>query len=102
MWDKLEAVSRRVEEITRLLGDPGMMGNSRELQKLGRGLAELRPLAEAYVRDRRIGQELEENRTLAQSEKDPEMRALAKEEIVRLTADKERLPGGGARPFLPA
>jgi len=91
MWDKLEAVSRRVEEITRLLGDPGMMGNSRELQKLGRELAELRPLAEAYVRDRRIGQELEENRTLAQSEKDPEMRALAKEEIVRLTAEKERL-----------
>src|SRR3990172_2547021 len=91
MWGKLEAVSRRVEEITRLLGDPGVMGNSRELQKLGRELAELRPLAEAYVRHRRIGQELEENRTLAQSEKDPEMRALAKEEIVRLTAEKERL-----------
>ena len=91
MWGKLEAVSRRVEEITRLLGDPGVMGNSRELQKLGRELAELRPLAEAYVRHRRIGQELEENRTLAQSEKDPEMRALAKEELVRLTAEKERL-----------
>src|SRR4030067_454549 len=57
MWDKLEAVSRRVEEITRLLGDPGMMGNSRELQKLGRELAELRRFAEAYVRDQRSGQE---------------------------------------------
>jgi peptide chain release factor 1 len=91
MWDKLEAVSGRVEEITRLLGAPGVMSNSRELQKLGRELAELRPLAEAFVRHRRIGQELEENRALAQSEKDPEMRSLAKEEIARLTAEKERL-----------
>ncbi len=91
MWDKLGAVAKRVEEITRLLADPGVMGNSREIQRLTRELAEIRPLAEAYELHRKIGQELEENRNLAQSEKDPEMRALAKEEIARLTAEKERL-----------
>jgi peptide chain release factor 1 len=93
VWDKLEAVAKRAEEIFRLLADPGLAGNSREIQKLSRELAEIRPLAEAYAHHLRIGQELEENRGLAQSEKDPEMRALAREEVAKLTAEKERLEG---------
>jgi peptide chain release factor 1 len=87
MWDKLKGVKGRVDEITRLLGDPAVTGNSRELQKLGRELAELKPLAEVYERYRKIRQELEENRNLVQSEKDPDMRALAKEEIFLLPKD---------------
>ncbi len=93
MWDKLEGVQDRVEEITRRMGDPGVTGSPRELQKLGRELAELRPLAEGYARYRRIVRELEENRALAQSENDPEMRALAREEVSRLTQEQERLEG---------
>jgi len=93
MWDRLAGIEGRVEEITRLMGDPAVTGNSRELQKLGRELAEKRPLAEGYARYRRISRELEENVALAQSEKDPEMRALAREEVARLTEERERLEG---------
>lgn len=91
MWDKLETIRERIEEITRLMGDPAVTARPRELQRLGRELSELRPRAEAYARYRRIERELEENRGLAQSEKDPEMRALAREEVARLTAEKEKL-----------
>jgi peptide chain release factor 1 len=91
LWDKLETIQGRVEEITRLLGDPAVASQPRERQRLGRELSELRPLAEAYARLRKIEQELEENRELAQSEKDPEMRTLAREEVARLAAEKERL-----------
>ncbi len=91
MWDKLETIQGRVEEITRLLGDPAVTSQPRERQRLGRELSELRPLAEAYARHRKIEQELEENRELAQSEKDPEMRTLAREEVARLAAEKEQL-----------
>jgi peptide chain release factor 1 len=91
MRDKLEAITGRVDELSRLLADPAMTGDPRERKKLGQELAELRPLAEAYEHHRKIGEELEENRNLAQEEKDPEMRALAKEEIAKLTAEKERL-----------
>jgi peptide chain release factor 1 len=91
MRDKLEAITGRVDELSRLLADPAMTGNPPERKKLGRELAELRPLAEAYEYHRKIEEELEENRNLVQAEKDPEMRALAKEEIARLTAEKERL-----------
>ncbi|TFG58923.1 MAG: PCRF domain-containing protein, partial [Deltaproteobacteria bacterium] len=93
MWGKLEGVKGRIDEITRLMGDPAVTGNSRELQKLGRELAELKPLAEVYERYRKLRQEMEENRDLVQSEKDPDMRALAKEEIARLASEEERLEG---------
>ncbi len=91
MWNKLEAITERVEEITRLLSDPAMAGKARDRKMLSRELAELRPLSEAVARHRKIIQELEENRNLAQSEKDGEIRALAKEEIARLSGEKERL-----------
>ena len=91
MRDKLASVAERVEEISRLLSDPATSGDRRELQRLGRELSDLRPLADAYHEHRRIGRELEENRELAESERDAEMRAMAKEEIARLVAEQERL-----------
>jgi len=93
LWDKLETISGRVSELERLMADPAVTGNPRELQRVGRELAELRPVAEAYARYRRIERELGENRELAASEKDPEMRAMARDEIARLSAEQERLQG---------
>ncbi len=91
MWDKLETISGRVAELERLMSDPAVTGNSRELQRVGRELAELRPVAEGYARYRRIAREIEENREIAASEKDPEMRAMARDEVARLEADRDRL-----------
>ncbi len=91
MWDKLEKVSGRVAELERLMADPSVVGNSREMQKVGRELSELRPLAEAYARYRKIAQELEENSQLLEGEKDPEMRSMAREEVARLSDEKEKL-----------
>ncbi len=93
MWNKLETISGRVAELERLMSDPAVTGNPRELQRVGRELSEMRPVAEAYARYRRIARELDENRELAASEKDPEMRAMAKDEIARLSAEQERLQG---------
>ncbi len=85
MWDKLQAIALRVEELERLLADPATGANPREFQRLARELSELRPLAEAHEEYRRASREIEENREIARAEKDPEMRALAKEEIARLS-----------------
>lgn len=90
MQDKLASIAERVEELNRLLSDPAVAGDGRELARLGRELAELRPLSDAYRSYRKILQELEENRELARDEKDPELRAMAKEEIARLSAEQER------------
>lgn len=91
MWDKLEAVARRVGELERLLADPAVAGNPREIQRLGRELAEARPVAQAYLDLRKVEEEIAENRALAENEADPEMRALAREEIARLAGERERI-----------
>lgn len=91
MKDKLEAIAERVGEITRRMSDASVAADRRELQRLGRELSELRPLSDAFLRHRKISRELEENRELAQSEKDAEMRALAKEEVGRLQDELQRL-----------
>ena len=47
-------------ELERLSQDPSVLGNHREMQRVGRELQELRPVADAYDRYRRAGVELEE------------------------------------------
>jgi peptide chain release factor 1 len=93
LWDKLEKVCERVAELERLMTDPSVVGNSREMQKVGRELSELRPLAETYARYRKIAQELEENRRFLESEKDPDMRSMARDEVARLSEAQEKLAG---------
>jgi len=91
VWSRLEAAAARAAELERLLADPAAANNPRELERLGRELAEVRPLAEAYERFRRVDRELADNRALLEEEKDPGLRALAREEIARLSAERERL-----------
>jgi peptide chain release factor 1 len=91
LWDKLEAMVSKIPELERLQADPAVTGNQRELQRVGRELAELRPISEAYARHRRVERELEENREMLDSETDPELKGMAREEIQRLAGEKERL-----------
>ncbi|HLN91982.1 MAG TPA: PCRF domain-containing protein, partial [Patescibacteria group bacterium] len=76
MWDKLESVVARIPELERLLSDPSVTGNPREMQRIGRELAELRPVAVAHSRYRKIEQELADNRALQDGENDPAMKVM--------------------------
>jgi peptide chain release factor 1 len=91
LWDKLETVVARIPELERLLSDPSVTGNPREMQRVGRELADLRPVAAAHARYRKIEQELADNRALQDGETDPAMKAMVREEIDRLTSEKDRL-----------
>jgi peptide chain release factor 1 len=91
LLNKLETVCGRIPELERLMNDPSVVGNPREMQRIGRELAELRPLALAYARHRKIAHELEENGQLLEAEKDPDMRTMAREEIARLSEEQEKL-----------
>lgn len=93
MLDKLETVRDRIAELERRMTDPSVVGNPREMQRLGRELSELRPLAEAYARHRKLAQEIEENQALLASEKDPEIRSMARDEVARLQEEQQRLAG---------
>jgi len=91
LWDKLEELAAKVPVLERLLSDPSVTGNQREMQRVGRELAELRPIAEAYERYRKVEREIEENREMFESETDPELKSMAREEIQRLGEEKEQL-----------
>ncbi|MBI5966486.1 MAG: peptide chain release factor 1 [Deltaproteobacteria bacterium] len=86
MFPKLEEVENRFEELERLLADPRILGNPREMQKLARERAEISRLVETYRAYKRVMEEIKESHDLL-LESEGEMRELAKSELQSL---KER------------
>jgi len=89
MFEKLEEVERRYETLSHLLGKPEVLQNQEELQRLAKEYAELGKIVERYRKYKKIQEELKESQHLFISEEDEEMKRLAKEELHRLTEEKE-------------
>lgn len=89
---KLEALIERREEIGRLLGDAATAGDPVRFRDLSREYAQLEPVASAMAEYDAVLRELEAARDLG-AETDPELAALAAEEVARLSdalAEAER------------
>ena len=87
MFQKLNQVENRYQELEMLLADPRVLGNPKELQRLGRERAELSHLVETYRAYKKVQEGIQESQELLQ-ESDEEMKELAKAELQTL---KERL-----------
>lgn len=90
MFEKLEDVQIRLEEIVQMLGDPATAGDAGKMQKLLKEQAELQPVAETYQKWKENRQTIAESTEMLEEEEDPEMRELLKEE---LREAKDREPG---------
>ncbi len=91
MFEKLEEVERRYETLFHLLGKPEVLQNQEELQRLAKEYSELGKVVERYRKYKKIQEELKESQHLYLSEEDEEMKRLAKEELHRLTEEKEEV-----------
>jgi len=92
MFEKLESVAQRSEELTKLLSDPAVLAEPETLRRYAKEQADLRPVVTAYQEHRKLLQELRENQELLDSEApDSEFAALIKEEVASLTARLEML-----------
>ena len=91
MFERLEEVERRYEKLYHLLGQPEVITNQAELQKVAKEYAELGKVVELYRRLKKLEEEIRGNRQLLAGEEDEEMKGLAKEELNRLTGEKERV-----------
>lgn len=92
MFDKLESVARRSEELTKLLSDPAVLADPETLRRYAKEQADLRPVVSAYHEYRKLQQELRDNQELLDSEgQDSEFIVLIKEEVAALTARLETL-----------
>jgi peptide chain release factor 1 len=89
MFDKLEAVEKRYQDLEGLLADPDVIGKRAEFQKLSKERADIVELVETFREYKRVIGELEANKPLLE-EKDPEMRAMAREESTRLAGEQTR------------
>ena len=80
MFDKLEAILHRSEEIINELSEPSAAGDSARLQKLMKEQGELAPIADAYKEYKKCKTDMDDALALLEEEKDPEMRSMLKEE----------------------
>jgi peptide chain release factor 1 len=86
LFQKLDEVESRYQELERLLADSKVLANPKEMQRLARERAEISKLVETYQLYKKISGEIQESRGLL-LEPDEEMRELAKSELQSL---KER------------
>ncbi|MGE5560171.1 MAG: peptide chain release factor 1 [Chloroflexota bacterium] len=90
MLDKLEAVERKYEELTKKLSDPAVLGNPAEMQRLGRENARLEEIVTAFREYKRVRSEIDDARAMLR-EDDPELRTMAEEELKSLSERESRL-----------
>jgi peptide chain release factor 1 len=90
MFDKLESVEKRYEELEQLLADSEIIARRGEFQKLSKEHSDLADLVSAYRDYKRIVADLDANKPLLE-EKDAELRAMAREEQTRLTTERAQL-----------
>ncbi|HZS38243.1 MAG TPA: peptide chain release factor 1 [Polyangia bacterium] len=90
MFDKLESVEKRYEDLDRQLADPEVIARRAEFQKLAKEHADISDLVAAYRQYKKVTADLDANKPLLE-EKDPEMKAMAREEAARLGVERDAL-----------
>ncbi len=86
MFEKLEAVEKRYEELTKLIADPEVIANQSEWQKLMKEHASIEDIVLKFREYKKVKQAMAEAEELMQ---DPEMKELAEAEYYEA---KENLP----------
>jgi peptide chain release factor 1 len=88
LLNKLAAVEQRFEELSGKLGDPAILANRQQFQKMSKEHADLRELVESFRVHRDLGKRATDAREM---QKDPEMRELAFEEERQLASEQATL-----------
>ena len=86
MFEKLEAVEKRYEELTKIISDPEVIANQSEWQKAIKEHAAIEDVVIKFREYKKVKQAMSDAEELMQ---DPDMKALAEEEYY---SSKEQLP----------
>ena len=87
---KLQQLVERHEEVAGLLSDPSVIGEQGRFRDLSREYARLEPVVRDYRAWRKAGSDVAAARDIA-GERDPELRAMAQDELTDATARMEAL-----------
>ena len=89
MFDKLEDILRRYEDINMMLQDPSVVADQDRYKSLMKEQKSLEPLVECYLEYRRCKQTIEDSLMMLDEESDPDMKEMLREE---LSEAKNRVP----------
>lgn len=91
MFDKLEDILIRLEEILRQLNEPGVAEDAGRFQRLMKEQAELQPIANTYLAYKKNKETISDSLELLEGENDEEMREMLKEELAEARKKEEEL-----------
>ena len=81
MFDKLEDILIRYDEIMNELNEPDVTNNQARFRKLMKDQSDLTPLVEAYTEYKKCKETVSDSLEMLEAESDEEMRELLKEEL---------------------
>src|SRR5579862_4905473 len=86
MFERLDQIETRYEELTKALASPEIMNDSAKFQKTAKAHSEVSEIVEKYREYKDLKRGISESRAVLADEKDAEMRAYAQEELDKLEA----------------
>ena len=86
MFERLDQLESRYEDLTRALASPEIVTDSAKYQKTAKAHSELSDIVEKYREYKDLTRGIVESKAVLADEKDPEMRAYAQEELTQLEA----------------
>jgi peptide chain release factor 1 len=89
--DKLAAIKRRWEEVEQKLSDPKVIGNMSEFKKFNKEYKDLTEVVNAYHEYKNVVENIDFNKGILATEKDEEMREMAKMDLDELSAKKDKM-----------
>ena len=84
MFERLDQIEARYDELTQTLASPEIMDDSAKFQKAAKAHSEISLIVERYREYKDLTRGIAESRAMLADEKDPEMRAYAQEELDKL------------------
>ncbi|WP_407371009.1 peptide chain release factor 1 [Carnobacterium sp.] len=91
MFDRLESVEGRYEELNELLSDPEVVSDTKRLMKLTKEEAAIRETVATYRRYKEVSQDISDTEEMLGEKLDAEMAEMAKEELNDLKKEKTEI-----------
>ncbi|MFY9675547.1 MAG: peptide chain release factor 1 [Terriglobales bacterium] len=86
MFERLEQIEARYDELTNALASPEIVNDSARYQKTAKAHSEIVPVVEKYREYKDLTRGIAESKSLLANETDADMRAYAAEELAKLEA----------------
>lgn len=101
MLEKLAGIEERYDELERLMGDPDVMMDYSKITEYSKERSSLEEIVKQYREYKSQMQQLDDARQMLNEESDPELSAMAKEEVNSLSASTEVLQNKLVQLLLP-